>query len=174
ILDALARLIVEQKLAALPPVHTVWAVGKDLPAFRNYKPMAEPNPIHILRRGDVMQPLEEVAPGAPEVVTMLQPVFDLSNPKDESARRAALAAWVARERNPLTWRSIANRGWLGGLERGLVETPNDFGRMGVPPSHPELLDWLACEFRDSGGSFKRLHRLILTSATYRQSSPPAS
>jgi hypothetical protein len=173
LLDALARLTVEQKLAALPPVQTVWAVGKDLPAFRNYKPAPEPSPIHILRRGDVTQPLEEVAPGAPEVVTMLQSVFELSNPKDEAARRAALAEWVTNERNPLTWRSIANRLWLWHFDRGLVETPNDFGRMGSPPSHPELLDWLACEFRDSGGSFKRLHRLIVTSATYRQSSPPA-
>jgi hypothetical protein len=174
ILDALARLAVEQKLAALPPVHTVWAVGKDLPAFRNYKPMAEPNPIHILRRGDVTQPLEEVSPGAPEVVSMLQPVFELSNPKDEAARRAALAEWITNERNPLAWRSIANRVWQWHFDRGLVETSNDFGRMGSQPSHPELLDWLACEFRDSGGSLKQLHRLIVTSATYRQSTPPGS
>src|SRR5205085_8798909 len=88
----------------------------------------------------------------------------------EAARRAALAKWISDERNPLTWRSIVNRAWLWHFDRGLVDTPNDFGRMGSPPSHPELLDWLACEFRDSGGSFKRLHRLIVTSAVYRQAS----
>lgn len=69
---------------------------------------------------------------------------------------------------PLTWRSIVNRVWLYHFGRGLVETPNDFGRNGAQPTHPELLDWLASEFRDGGGSLKNLHKLIVTSATYRQ------
>src|SRR6185503_4442423 len=73
--------------------------------------------------------------------------------------------------NPLTWRSIVNRVWHHHFGRGLVETPNDFGKMGGTPSHSELLDWLAVWFRDdAGGSLKALHRLIVTSATYRQSS----
>src|SRR5207247_1389495 len=70
----------------------------------------------------------------------------------------------------LTWRSLVNRVWQYHFGRGLVETPNDFGRMGSPPSHPELLDWLAVNFRDNGGSLKQLHRQIVLSATYRQSS----
>jgi hypothetical protein len=93
-------------------------------------------------------------------------------PKDapESARRAALAHWITDPQNPLTWRSIVNRVWQYHFGAGLVTTPNDFGLNGARPSHPELLDWLAAEFRDSGGSLKKLHRLIVTSATYRQSS----
>jgi hypothetical protein len=72
--------------------------------------------------------------------------------------------------HPLTWRSIVNRVWQYHFGRGLVDSPNDFGRMGKEPTHPELLDWLAAGFRDHGGSFKRLHRLLVTSSVYRQSS----
>src|SRR5439155_1040492 len=78
--------------------------------------------------------------------------------------------WLIDKRNPLPWRSIVNRVWLWHFDTGIIDTPNDFGKMGSLPSHPELLDWLASEFRDTGGSFKKLHRLILTSKTYRQSS----
>jgi hypothetical protein len=85
--------------------------------------------------------------------------------------RAALARWITDEQNPLTWRSIVNRVWQYHFGRGLVDTPNDFGRMGQLPTHPELLDWLAVWFRDEAhGSLKALHRLIVTSATYRQRS----
>jgi hypothetical protein len=88
----------------------------------------------------------------------------------EGARRAALAHWLTDSNNPLTWRSIVNRTWHHHFGRGLVDTVNDFGQMGAAPSHPELLDWLAVWFRDDArGSFKKLHRLIVTSATYRQS-----
>jgi hypothetical protein len=93
---------------------------------------------------------------------------------DEGARRAMLADWLADPRNPLTPRSIVNRVWQHHFGRGLVDTPNDLGRMGSLPSHPELLDWLAADFRDSGGSLKRLHRQIVLSATYRQSSSEES
>jgi hypothetical protein len=89
---------------------------------------------------------------------------------DESVRRAALAHWIVDRRNGLTWRSIVNRVWQYHFGRGIVDTPNDFGRMGSPPTHPELLDWLACEFRDGRQSLKDLHRLICTSAVYRQTS----
>jgi hypothetical protein len=81
-----------------------------------------------------------------------------------------LAGWLTDRQNPLTWRSIVNRVWHHHVGRGLVATPNDFGRMGAVPTHPELLDWLAVWFRDQGQSLKRLHRLIVTSATYRQGS----
>jgi hypothetical protein len=77
---------------------------------------------------------------------------------------------LSDRRNVLTWRSIVNRVWHYHFGRGIVATPGDLGRMGARPTHPELLDWLAVDFRDRGGSLKRLHRLIVTSATYRQSS----
>ena len=96
-------------------------------------------------------------------------IFESRADDDESARRAALARWITDPRNPLTWRSIVNRVWHWHFGRGLVSTPSDFGRMGALPSHPELLDWLADQFLESGGSLKSLHRLIVTSAVYRQS-----
>jgi len=87
-----------------------------------------------------------------------------------TGRRTALANWVVSKENPLTARVMVNRVWQQHFGRGLVENTSDFGRLGSPPSHPELLDWLARRFMDDGWSFKKLHRLILTSATYRQSS----
>jgi hypothetical protein len=97
-------------------------------------------------------------------------MFDLLPNHSEGARRAALANWLTGPANTLTWRSIVNRVWHLHFGRGIVDTPNDFGRMGGKPSHPELLDWLACEFQSQGGSLKKLHKLIVTSAAYRQSS----
>ncbi len=165
---ALAPLLAEEILASLPPSQKVWAIGANLPPARRYKPPKEPYPIHILARGDINRPGAEVSSGALDAVRSLTPEFALQNPKDEAARRAALAAWITDPKNPLTWRSIVNRVWLWHFGRGIAETPNDFGKMGSAPTHPELLDWLACEFRDGGGSLKILHRLLLTSATYRQ------
>jgi hypothetical protein len=86
-----------------------------------------------------------------------------------TGRRTALARWLARPENPLTSRVIVNRIWQYHFGRGLVATASDFGRLGEKPSHPELLDWLATRFVEEGWSFKKLHKLILTSATYRQS-----
>jgi hypothetical protein len=100
--------------------------------------------------------------------------FELAPDHAEGERRAALAKWIIDRRNPLCWRSIVNRLWQYLFGRGIVDTPNDLGRMGSLPTHPELLDWLAVEFRDGGawikqpGSLKQLHRLIVTSAVYRQ------
>jgi hypothetical protein len=130
----------------------------------------EPRPIAVLHRGDVEQPREPVGPGALACVAGLEPEFKLANPDNEGSRRAALAEWIADPRNALTWRSIVNRVWEYHFGRGIVDTPNDFGWNGSRPTHPELLDWLAVQFRDSGGSFKEMHRLILLSATYQQSS----
>lgn len=132
----------------------------------------EPRPIHRLHRGEIEQPRELVEPGALSAVAALGGVFEGLPTGDEGARRAALAAWLTDPANPLTWRSIANRVWHYHFGRGLVDTPNDLGRNGSPPSHPELLDWLAVELRDGGQSLKALHRLIVTSAVYRQSSAP--
>ena len=96
--------------------------------------------------------------------------FALADPDDEGSRRAALADWLASPENMLTWRSIANRLWHYHFGRGIVDTPNDFGRNGARPTHPELLDWLAVELRDQVSRSRRLHRLIVCSAVYRQAS----
>ncbi|HIG30584.1 MAG TPA: DUF1553 domain-containing protein [Verrucomicrobiales bacterium] len=126
--------------------------------------------IRVLKRGDVTQPAQEVHPGTLPFIPGFDPVFKLKSSHPEGARRKALANWIVDERNPLTWRSIVNRIWQYHFGKGLVDTPNDFGKMGKKPTHPQLLDWLAVEFRDSGQSLKRLHRLMVTSATYRQKS----
>lgn len=167
-LDGYAR----QQLESLPPIQvtyavsTGWSHGKELPA-----PMQKPKAVHLLHRGDIDQPVREVGPGALSAIEALPGRFKLADPDSESARRAALADWIAHHDNPLTWRSIVNRVWHYHFGRGLVDTPNDFGRMGSTPTHPELLDWLAVWFRDEAkGSLKALHKLILTSETWQQSS----
>ncbi|MGV3486011.1 MAG: DUF1553 domain-containing protein [Planctomycetaceae bacterium] len=129
-----------------------------------------PRPIFWLARGQVTRPVREVAPGALSALSFQPARFSLAPDADEGQRRVALAHWITDPSNPLTWRSIVNRVWQYHFGRGLVETANDFGRNGALPSHPELLDWLAIEFRDGGGSVKNLHRWIVKSATYRQSS----
>jgi hypothetical protein len=130
----------------------------------------KPRPIHVLARGDVRKPGKEVAPAGFRCVAEVPSDFGLRKGHAEGERRLALAKWIVAPENPLTWRSIVNRIWRHHFGRGIVETPNDFGRGGQTPTHPELLDWLATEFRDSGQSFKRLHRLLVTSSAYRQSS----
>ena len=129
-----------------------------------------PRPVSVLRRGDVEQPGEPAAPGTLACLPGLAADFVLVHPDDEGSRRAALADWIASPRNMLTWRSIANRVWQYHFGRGIVETPNDFGRNGAQPTHPELLDWLATFLLENGQSLKGLHRLIVCSAVYRQSS----
>jgi hypothetical protein len=126
--------------------------------------------IRVLKRGNESDPGAQVGPGACGYFPELAARFDVAAGAPEGARRAALAAWLTDKRNALTWRSIVNRVWQYHFGRGLIDTPNDFGRMGALPSHPELLDWLAAEFRDGPQSIKNLHRLICTSAVYCQSS----
>ena len=110
---------------------------------------------------------EQVYAGVPEI---LHPLGD-----DQMPNRLGLARWLVDARNPLTARVAVNRAWEQLFGRGIVETSEDFGTQGTPPSHPELLDWLATELVGSGWRTKALHKLIVTSATYRQSSaaPPA-
>jgi hypothetical protein len=147
----------------------VYAAASDFPVQESFRPARGPRPVFVLKRGEVTRPADEPAvPGALSCVPGLSPRFELSDPADEGARRAALAKWLADPRNCLTWRSIVNRVWHYHFGRGLVATPNDFGHMGAAPSHPELLDWLATEFQRTG-SLKQLHRLIVTSSVYRQS-----
>ena len=133
-----------------------------------------PRPISVLARGQVTTPKNEVSPGALSMLNFQPARFAISKDAPEGERRAALAHWITNKENPLTWRSIVNRIWQYHFGTGIVATPNDFGRNGAKPSHPELLDWLAAEFRDTGGSLKKLHKLIVTSATYKQASSPQS
>ena len=125
-----------------------------------------PDDIRLLNRGDPEQPLDPVPP------KILSAFSDESLPldSDESQRRQLLADWLVRNDNPLTARVMVNRIWQGHFGVGLVETPSDFGNNGIPPSHPELLDWMADEFIRSGWSVKQMHRLIVLSRTYRQAS----
>ena len=129
----------------------------------------KPDDIRLLNRGDPEQPKEPVVPA---VLSALGNV-KLTNETPEQQRRIALAEWIASPQNPLTARVMVNRIWQGHFGTGLVASPNDFGNNGVPPSHPELLDWLAAEFIRSGWSVKHMHRLIVLSETYRQSSSAA-
>ncbi len=160
-----------EQLKSLPADQKVFAAATNFRVQGNFKPtMGKPREVRVLHRGNILDPRGAVRPGALPIFEKENFEFKLAARHPESARRAALAKWITRKDNPLTWRSIVNRVWLWHFGQGLVTTPNDFGRMGQLPSHPELLDWLAVEFRDSGGSFKHLHRLIVSSATYRQRS----
>jgi hypothetical protein len=161
---------VEAELAKLPPRRAVYAGTVHYGSGNFAGTHGVPRPIFVLSRGDVRKPLKEVEPGTVRLSDEAPGVFGLPHAESEGERRAALAQWITAHDNPLTWRVIVNRVWQYHFGRGLVDTPNDFGRMGQLPSHPELLDWLACEFRDGGQSLKKLHRLIVTSETYRQSS----
>ncbi|HQR07955.1 MAG TPA: DUF1549 and DUF1553 domain-containing protein [Gemmatales bacterium] len=165
-----ARLVqIKQDLSELPPVSKVYAVGCDFPADGNFKPPMGPRKVDVLRRGDIKQPMRAAQPGSLSCITTVPARFILKNANNEGQRRAALAHWLTDKNNTLTWRSMANRLWQCHFGRGLVETANDFGKMGSTPTHPELLDWLAIQLRD-GKSLKAMHRLIVTSATYQQAS----
>ncbi len=162
---------VEEKLKALPAPERVFC-GTVHHGGGNFVGTGakggKPRTVFVLARGDVTRPGPEAVPGSVSAIAALPGRFDLPKDAPEGQRRAALARWITDPRNPLTWRSIVNRVWQYHFGRGLVDSPNDFGKMGQLPSHPEFLDWLATGFRDSGGSFKKLHRLIVTSAVYRQ------
>ncbi len=160
----------DRQLADLPPQQMVYCGTNQFQPEGSFRPAQTPRTVHILHRGDVRQPGDEAQPGALSCLPELPARFQLADPRDESLRRIALADWLVDSRNVLVWRSIANRLWQHHFGRGLVDTPNDFGRMGAAPSHPELLDWLALRLQSSGGSLKTLQRLIVTSAAYRQSS----
>jgi hypothetical protein len=127
----------------------------------------QPGPTHILLRGDPTKKKAEVRPAS---VAVIKPAFDLDPKLPEAQRRRALARWIADPANPLPARVMVNRLWHYHFGRGIVATTSDFGFSGSPPSHPELLDWLAAMYRASGWQLKPIHRLIVTSAVYRQSS----
>ncbi len=127
------------------------------------KELPKPRKTTVFIKGDFTRPADEVTPGTPKVLH----AFD--QPKGQP-NRLDLAKWIVSPQNPLTARVIVNRVWQQYFGRGIVETDNDFGMQGTMPSHPELLDWLATEFMAKKWSLKDLHRLIVTSHTYRQSS----
>ena len=126
--------------------------------------------VHTLDRGSPLKPLAAVRPGGLAALAGVPADFQLPDNAPEADRRRALAQWITHPHNPIFARTIVNRVWFWHFGRGLVVTPSDLGKNGGHPSHPELLDWLAGWFRDSGWSLKKLHRLILTSAAWRQSS----
>ena len=125
---------------------------------------------HVEIRGNPNQPGDVVTAGGISSVTGVSPDFGLRPDTPEEERRTRLAAWVSNARNPLFSRVLVNRLWQAHFGTGLVETPSDLGFNGGKPSHPELLDWLASELVDRGFSLKAMHRLIVNSAAYRQSS----
>jgi hypothetical protein len=140
---------------------------KEMPAYPTTlvlaeRPSDQPRATYIHQRGEFLQPTERVEPGIPAVL----PQFAPRAPKN----RLAFARWLVSPDHPLTARVTMNRQWAAFFGRGLVRTQEDFGFQGEAPTHPELLDWLAVEFIKRGWSMKQLHRLIVTSATYRQSS----
>ena len=154
----------EPKIAYIGKVH----YGGGTFVGRGYQG-GRPRTIHVLNRGSVTTPGPEVGPGALECIEGPVARFDLPADAAEGERRRYLARWLTDSKNPLPWRSLANRIWQFHFGRGLVDTPGDFGRMGAKPSHPELLEFLAATLRD-GESIKQLHRMIVTSTTYRQTS----
>lgn len=149
---------VEKETASLPAPQRVYGVVAEMPPT-----------IHVQKRGDPEQPAEEVMPGTLACIQGLKPELGSAQSTDAD-RRKAFADWITSEANPLTRRVIVNRLWHHHFGVGIVETPSDFGVGGSLPSHSELLDWLAAELLARNWSLKAIHRLICTSATYRQRS----
>jgi hypothetical protein len=147
----------EAEYAQLPRVELTYAVLSERPPA-----------MHVLHRGDTESTRDLVAPAALSAVKGL-PAELTAAEAPEGARRIALARWLTHPANPLTARVMMNRIWQHHFGRGIVGTPGDFGFNGERPSHPELLDWLASAFQERRWSIKEMHRLIMTSRTYRQS-----
>ncbi|MDA2926127.1 PSD1 and planctomycete cytochrome C domain-containing protein [Acidobacteria bacterium AH-259-G07] len=143
-------------------VAAVQKLEPEIPSTLVMREFPEPRPTHVLLGGEFLNKGVRVWPGTPAVLPEL--------PAKERYTRLDLARWLVDEKNPLTPRVTVSRVWQRYFGRGIVETENDFGTQGLPPSHPELLDWLASEFVSRDWSLKAIHRLIVTSATYRQSS----
>ena len=145
-------------------------IDRELPAVSSAQSIQQRSPAkatHIHNRGDYFQPGETVSPGLPAFL------YGSVAPRESHAAdltRLDLARWLTSPENPLTPRVIANRQWQEFFGRGIVKTSEDFGVRGDRPTHPQLLDWLGAKLRDSGWSLKKVHRLIVTSSTYRQSS----
>jgi hypothetical protein len=162
--------VVDTKIKQLPKPQLVYAASSYFEPQGTFRFAGVPRPVNVLARGSVESPGAIAVPGTLSSVPGLKARFEIDPSAPEGARRAALARWVTDPGNMLTWRSIVNRVWHYHFGAGIVDSPNDFGHMGALPSDPALLDWLALEFRDSGGSFKKLHKLIVMSSVYREAS----
>jgi hypothetical protein len=168
--EALKKSIYEiEQTLPRPPAHAMALVDRKAKAPDTF----------VLRRGDYRNKGPKVSPRPPGVILASQDSKAFSpgsivGTDDKTGRRAALARWLAGKDNPLVARVIVNRLWQYHFTRGIVSTASDFGVRGEPPSHPELLDWLACELISGGWKLKPLHKLMVTSATYRQSSKPVA
>jgi len=160
--DSLERQLRELKQAKAPPLPAALAIKENGPTAP---------PTHVLIRGSVHAPGDEVQPGFPTVLGFDDPSIAVQPDGAASCgRRLVLARWLIDPANPLTARVIANRLWQHHFGRGIVRTPNDFGKFGQRPTHPELLDWLASEMMARGWRLKAMHRLIMTSQAYRMAS----
>lgn len=126
------------------------------------RPRQNPRPTHLHKRGEFLLPTEKVEPATPAALNAFPP--------NVPRNRLGFARWLVSPENPLTARVVVNRHWSAFFGRGIVATSEDFGLQGDPPTHPKLLDWLAIDFVKQGWSLKRLHKTIVMSATYRQSS----
>jgi hypothetical protein len=173
----LNRLAGGDLLDSLKNATSVWLAEAARPIGTPISAAAEdgvaPAPLAIHRRGNPQNLGDPVEPAYPVVLRKAGPVQPSSAPrgvKTSSGRRLALANWLTQPENPLVSRVAVNRIWQHHFGRGLVPTPNDFGRLGEPPTHPELLDYLARTFIEKGWSFKAMHRLLLTSQAYQMSS----
>lgn len=136
-----------------------------------------PSPTYIYRRGDALQPARLVGPGVPSVLTDGKTPLEVVPPwpgAKQTGRRLAFAKWTTQPDHPLTARVQVNRMWQHHFGRGIVETLGNFGKTGSRPTHPDLLDWLATQLVEEGWRLKPIHRLMVTSATYRQTSALAS
>ncbi len=170
--------IARQKYPQLEAIAKLRAEEPKFPTTMVMQELPKPRETHIHLRGDFLRKGAKVSPAVPAVLGQTARADGQSEPSSGTMQsRLDLARWLVSPDNPLTSRVTVNRVWQKFFGRGLVETENDFGTQGTPPSHPELLDWLASEFSGSPSrdprrswDFKRLHRLIVTSATYRQSS----
>ncbi len=154
----------KQKLKPRPKIQALFDVGGD------------PPPVHVFRRGNYRNIGPRVEPGVPSVLRDGLEPYKVAKPPwttDTSGRRLALAKWLIQPGHPLTARVMVNRIWQYHFGTGLVKTSANFGKIGSKPSHPELLDWLSREFVRRGWRMKVIHRLIMTSAAYRQSSAPS-
>ena len=151
---------VEKRRVERPMIRALWDRG-------------QPSPTYLLNRGDYLQPRDLVEPDVPRVLASAIGALEIKAPwanGGKTGRRLSFAKWLTRKDHPLTARVMVNRLWKHHFGHGLVRTLDDFGKAGEQPTHPELLDWLAVEFMDSGWSIKHMHRLILTSRAYRQTS----
>ena len=151
---------------------TVYAATTHFKEQAKFKPTKGNNrPIYLLKRGDVKHPGKKMLPGAPKLWSGAKTTFTQKDQWQEAEARKELANYLTHKDNPLLWRSMANRLWQWTFGQALVQTPNDFGRMGLKPSNPELLDYLAAQLRDSANhSMKSLIEEMVLSKTYRLSS----